>query len=146
VKIILWGKESRNALEVLKKIKEEIDINLVLLPILNRYRYFKELVSSDIVVGQFGLGALGMTEYEALFFNKAVVTGKLLNIVKIFEENPPVYELDLNNDKDFSETIYNILINKDLSLSTKGYSWVFKKHYLNSMKGILTLYRNVLQS
>ena len=75
--IIKWGNYSDEFFKALKKM----NFDVMVLPLLNRHEYLKVLKLSDIIIGQFRLGILSLTELEALALGKPIITGNLLPIV-----------------------------------------------------------------
>jgi hypothetical protein len=61
--IIKWGNYSDEFIKV--KALKKMNLDVVVLPLLNRHEYLKVLKLSDIIIGQFKLG-IGLTELEAL--------------------------------------------------------------------------------
>jgi len=65
--IIKWGNYSDEFIKRLKKM----NLNVVVLPLLNRHEYLKVLKLSDIVIGQFKLGSLRLNGTRSTGFRKA---------------------------------------------------------------------------
>ncbi|MEM1568455.1 MAG: hypothetical protein QXI84_08245 [Thermofilaceae archaeon] len=102
--IIKWGELTDRVIATLHMMR----FNLHVLPILNKHEYYKLLGLSHIIIGQFRLGTLGLTELEALAFGKPVIMGRLSRITRLVYSNMiPVYEVDENNfDNIIDKLIY----------------------------------------
>jgi hypothetical protein len=137
--IIKWGNYSNEFIKTLKRM----NLKVVVLPILNRYEYLKALKLSHIVIGQFKLGILSLTELEALALGKPLVIGGLLPIVhSVYPERIPVYEVNLNN--------FDNVLSELIDTSEKfSYNEILKrKHFIknfHSIKKVTQLYTNALK-
>lgn len=93
LKVVKWGEQDLLAFvdALVRKLREK-GVNVVVLPLLKRERYFYELCHSNIVVGQFKLGIYSQIELEALAINKHVIS--MINgplYFRFIGEVPPVY-------------------------------------------------------
>jgi len=110
LKVVRWGERDllSFANAIVHKLKEN-GVDIVVLPLLERKRYFYELCNSDIVVGQFKLGVYGQVELEALAMNKHVIS--LIDrhlYLRFIGEAPPIHNynpLQDNLGKDLSKIL-----------------------------------------
>jgi glycosyltransferase involved in cell wall biosynthesis len=137
--IIKWGNYSGEFIKALKKM----NLDVVVLPILNRHEYLKILKLSDIVIGQFKLGVFGLTELEALALGKPLIRGNLLPIVhSMYPERIPVYEVNLDN----FDHVLSVVINEDENSSYNEF--LKRKHFIknfHSIKRVTELYTRALK-
>ncbi|MCC6019604.1 MAG: glycosyltransferase [Candidatus Verstraetearchaeota archaeon] len=137
--IIKWGNYSGEFIKSLKKM----NLDVIVLPLLNRHEYLKVLKLSDIVIGQFKLGVFGLTELEALALGKPLIRGNLLPIVhSMYPERIPVYEVNLDN----FDHVLSVVINED---ENSSYNEILKrKHFIknfHSIKRVTELYTRALK-
>jgi hypothetical protein len=137
--VVKWGNYSDEFIKALKKM----NLNVVVLPLLSRHEYLKVLKLSDIVVGQFKLGILSLTELEALALGKSLIGGKLLPIVhSIYPERIPIYEVNLDNFDHVLSEVMNIDENSSYNEIQKRKRFIENFH---SIKRVTQLYASALK-
>jgi hypothetical protein len=137
--VIKWGNYSNEFIKALKKM----NLNVIILPLLNRHEYLKVLKLSDIVVGQFKLGILSLTELEVLALGKPLIMGELLPIVhSIYPERIPIYEVNLDNFDHVLSEVMNIDENSSCNEILKRKRFIKNFH---SIKKVTQLYTNALK-
>jgi hypothetical protein len=120
---IIWPNTISDVKPTYSKLKNLRSLKVQLLPLLDRGRLIKMYLDHNIVVGQFKLGALGMTELEALASLNHVLMGPLnVTTCLAYKDAPPVIEV--RDTQDIMNAIDRALKgpNKD------GIDFVMKHH------------------
>ncbi len=97
----------------------------------------------DIVMGQFKLGALGMSELEAMACGKPVLS--FFNYPQAYDEPPPIFST--RDAEEGAEMLARLVEDQQLrkEAGEKGRAWVEKHHeYVNVAKFVEGRYRQVL--
>jgi len=96
---ILWPNTISDVKPIYSKLKNMKLLKINLLPLLDRMRLIQMYLDHNIVIGQFKLGVLGMTELEALASLNHVLMGPLDVMARlVYRSTVPVIEVRDSQD------------------------------------------------
>ncbi len=139
ITLVMWPRTRRLLYPYLNKLGKYNNVSLRIIPLLPRIDLFKYMMDHDLIIGQFKLGSLGMTEVEALALQKNVIMGPLEKItLKFYNDALPVIVIQSSND-------LRILLRKKPKPNIEGRKFVKKHHSMNIViEKLIKLYSEIL--
>jgi glycosyltransferase involved in cell wall biosynthesis len=105
------------------------------------HEHFRKLIArARVIVGQFNVGALGMTELEAMALRKAVVTR--FDYPGVYDDEPPI--ANSGTPEEIGHRVVELWNHEEARavLGTRAFDWICRTHELGvSTRRLIELYR-----